>query len=92
VEDFGPSGWVDTDIYHGKNFRTYANAVYLRGAQFLEALRGRIGDQAFFTFLKDYAAQMSEKRATADDFFRILRTHSSADISDTISSYFLHQY
>lgn len=92
VEDFGPSGWVDTDIYHGKNFRTYANAVYLRGAQFLEALRGRIGDQAFFTFLKDYAAQMSEKRATADDFFRILRTHSSVDIADIISSYFLHQY
>lgn len=88
VNAYAPTGWVDTDIYHGGNFRSYANAVYLRGAQFLEALRGRIGDEAFFGFLKDYAAQMSGKRATADDFFRILRTHTSLNISDLITDFF----
>ncbi len=90
VEAFNPSGWVDTDIYHGVNFRKYANAVYLRGAQFLQAIRERIGDDAFFAFLKDYAAQFSGKRATADDFFRILSTHTNSDPSDIISSFFSH--
>ena len=88
VDNYSPSGWVDTDIYHGVDFRTYANAVYLRGAQFLQALRGRVGDEAFFAFLKDYAAQMAGKRATAADFFRILRQHTSVDFSDLVSAYF----
>ena len=79
---------MDTDIYHGVDFRTYTNAVYLRGAQFLQALRERIGDDAFFAFLKDYAAQMAGKRATVADFFRILRQHTSVDISDLLSVFF----
>jgi len=90
VESFSPAGWVDTDIYDAINFRMYANAVYLRGAQFLEALRKKIGDMAFFAFLKDYASQMSWERATAEDFFRILGTHTSAIILDLVSSYFQH--
>jgi hypothetical protein len=92
VDAYAPAGWVDTDIYQGSDSQSYANEVYLRGAQFLEALRGRIGDVAFFAFLKDYAAQMSGKRATAEDFFRILRCHASADLSDIISLYFQHPY
>ncbi|MCX6033461.1 MAG: M1 family aminopeptidase, partial [Chloroflexi bacterium] len=92
VDPYAPAGWVDTDIYNGSDFQSYANAVYLRGAQFLEALRGRISDEAFFAFLKDYAAQMSGKRATAEDFFRILRYHTSADLSDIVTSYLQQQY
>lgn len=88
IDAFNPTGWVDTDIYHGGDFRTYANAVYLRGAQFLQALRGRMGDEAFVAFLKDYAAQMAGQRASAADFFRILHQHTDADISDIISEYF----
>lgn len=92
VDAYAPTGWVDTDIYYYDDFRSYVNAVYLRGAQFLEALRGRVGDEAFFAFLKDYAAQMSGKRATGDDFFRILRLHTSADISDLITGFFQIPY
>jgi hypothetical protein len=88
VDAYAPTGWVDMDIYHGGDFRTYANAVYLRGAQFLQVLRERIGDENFLAFLKDYAEQMAGQRATAGDFFRILRLHSSADISDIIAEYF----
>jgi len=88
IDAYNPAGWVDTDIYHGVDFRTYANAVYLRGAQFLQALRGRVGDEVFFAFLKDYAVQMAGKRATSADFFRILRQHTSANISDLITSFF----
>ena len=88
IDAYNPTGWVDTDIYHGVDFRTYANAVYLRGAQFLQALRERVGDDVFFAFLKDYASQMAGNRATSDDFFRILRQHTSMDISDLISGFF----
>jgi aminopeptidase N len=88
VDSFEPSGWVDTDIYHGGDFRSYANAVYLRGAQFLQALRDRMGDPAFFAFLKDYAAQMAGKQSTQADFFRILHQHTTANINDLLGEYF----
>ena len=88
IDGYNPAGWVDMDIYHGVDFRTYANAVYLRGAQFIQALRERMGEDAFFAFLKDYAMQMAGKRATAADFFRILRLHTSADISDLTTGFF----
>jgi hypothetical protein len=92
IDSYNPAGWVDTDIYHGKDFRTYTNGVYLRGAQFLQTLREQIGEQAFFSFLKDYAQQMAGKRATAQDFFRILRSHTNADVSNVISEYFQKVY
>jgi aminopeptidase N len=92
IDAYNPVGWVDTDIYYGVDFRTYANAVFLRGAQFLQALRGRMGDEAFFAFLKDYATQMAGKLATSTDYFRILRQHSSVDISDLISEFFQYPH
>jgi aminopeptidase N len=91
VDRFHPAGWVDTTIYQGGSFRTYTNAVYLRGALFLEALRQRVGDVVFFAFLKDYASQMAWKRASAADFFRILEEHTPMDISGIISSFFQNQ-
>lgn len=88
VYDFQPAGKIDISIYEGVSFRPYTNAVYLRGAKFMENLRTRMGDGDFFAFLKDYASQMSLRRATADDFFRILYAHTSADISDIVATYF----
>lgn len=88
VNAFDPTGWVDVDIYNGGSFRSYTNAAYFRGAQFLEAIRKRIGDEAFFAFLRDYASQMTGRRATADDFFNILRQHTDIDFSDQVARYF----
>ncbi len=82
------SGWIDTTIYDFN--RSYSEAVYLRGAKFLGDLRARVGDEAFFAFLHDYATTFSHRRATADDFFRTLRQHTDADISDIIVAYFNH--
>ena len=48
VNYFGPSGYVDQGVYGFGTFRAYVNAVYLNGANFLEELRTRIGDEAFF--------------------------------------------
>ncbi|MFH2038822.1 MAG: M1 family aminopeptidase [Chloroflexota bacterium] len=88
VNDFQPAGKIDISIYAGGSFRPYTNAVYLRGAKFMENLRTRMGDESFLAFLKDYATQMAHKISTGDDFFRILYTHTSADISDIVATYF----
>ena len=88
VNYFGPSGYVDGSIYDYPTFRSYVNAVYLNGAEFLDALRTRVGDDVYFAFLKDYASRYAHKHVTADDFFATLRLHSNTNFSDIIQEYF----
>jgi hypothetical protein len=88
VNYFGPAGYVDGSIYDFPTFRSYVNAVYLNGANFLDDLRTRIGDQAFFAFLKDYAARYAGQRVSADNFFATVRLHTDTDYSDIIQKYF----
>jgi hypothetical protein len=92
VNWFGPSGYVDTNIYEPRTFRAYVNASYLNGANFLEALNYRMGDDAFFGFLQDYTSRYGRGRATAYDFFSIARQHTTEDISDLIHAYFKGSY
>jgi len=89
---YDPAAKMDIPIYAGTGFQPYTNATYFVGAHFLEELRTRIGDEAFFAFLGDYAAQMDGQIATPADFFAILRQHTSADISDLIATYFTNAY
>lgn len=92
IDYFNPQGFVDVPVYDGQDFRTYTNAAYFEGAHFLEDLRVRIGDEAFFAFLQDYYAQGSGKIVNSDDFFRILKTHTSTDYSDLVRQYFQNIY
>ena len=92
VNYFGPQGYVDSSIYNFGTFRGYVDAVYLNGANFLDDLRTRIGDDAFYAFLKDYAARFSRGRATTADFFSVVRDHTSRDFSDIMQTYFQGQY
>jgi hypothetical protein len=92
VDYFKPGGYVDTSIYNSSTFRNYTNAAYLNGAHFIDDLRGRMGDDAFFAFLKDYAALHSRGRVTSTDFFATVREHTQADISDLIAGYFSGSY
>ncbi len=87
-DPYQPLNQVDSRIYEGEGQRPYWNKIYLNGAHFLQDLRARIGDDAFFAFIQDYLMQMRGKISTTDDFFRILRQHTSADISDLIAQYF----
>ncbi|HSB01904.1 MAG TPA: M1 family aminopeptidase [Anaerolineales bacterium] len=92
VNYFGPSGYVDTTVYEQPTFRAYVNAAYLNGANFLEALNYRMGDDAFYAFLQDYASRYGRNRASAYDFFAVARQHTTADISDLIAAYFRGSY
>ncbi len=76
VELYAPSGRLDGTVYDFPTFRAYRDAVYLRGAQFLEALRQQMGDEAFLAFLRAYATEMSGHLATSEDFFRLLGEYS----------------
>jgi aminopeptidase N len=89
---YDPAVKVDNPIYAFSGFYPYTNATYFVGAHFLEDLRTRIGDEAFFAFLGDYAAQMNGKIAKPQDFFTILRQHTSTDFSDLIATYFTNAY
>jgi hypothetical protein len=75
VNYYEPTGWVNGSIYDYGGFRPYRDAVYLRGAQFLEELRALIGDEAFFAFLLDYAARYDSK--VSADFFPYRAAHLS---------------
>jgi len=92
VNYFGPSGYVDTSIYEPASFRGYVNAVYLNGANFLEVLHYRMGDDAFYQFLHDYTSRYGRGHATAYDFFAVARQNTTADISDLVSAYFRGGY
>jgi len=92
IDFYKPQGFVDIPIYDGQGFRPYTNAAYFQGAHFLEDLRARIGDEAFFAFIQDYLAQGRGKIVTAADFFRILSEHTSTDYSDLVRQYFQNTY
>lgn len=87
---YEPQGWIDRSIYEAGGYRAYRDAVYLNGANFLEDLRKKMGDQAFFAFLATYVRQESYQIATGKDFFNLLRRSSRIDLSSLISTYFLN--
>jgi hypothetical protein len=90
IRYFNPSGYVDTRLENTTAFRPYVNAVYLRGALFLDALRNRMGDEAFFNFLRDYYARHYGQVATADSFFATLAGHTT-NADDLIRTYFYYR-
>ena len=92
VNYFGPGGWVDTQIYEVTTFRTYVNAAYLNGANFLYDLNVRMGNDDFFRFLKDYTSRYGRRRVTGSDLFTVAQQNTSNDISDLIDAYFLRSY
>ena len=86
-----PTGWVDSTIYDTNDFKVYKDAVYLRGAMFLDDLRVLIGDEAFNAFLLDYLKQYTDEQATANGFFALLENHTEADLSGLLSKYFANR-
>lgn len=90
ITSFYPTGWVDNTVYQARDQRSYANAVYLRGALFLEEVSDAMGEPDFSEFIRAYATEMSGKIAIGEDFFRILKQHARLDLSKMISSYFQH--
>jgi aminopeptidase N len=91
VNSKNPSGPVDLRVYDTPSFDAYFSAVYLQGANFFDALRLRIGDAAFFAFLKDYYTRERGSISSAAAFFAILNEHTTVDYSDLLKTYFYYR-
>ena len=83
---------MDTAIYDGGGQRPYWDKVYLTGARFFEDLREQVGDEIFFTFLKNYYEQSMGEQVTSVDFFRVFREITAADITPLFIKYFKNTY
>jgi hypothetical protein len=80
VEQYKPTGAVDSSVYDFTQVRPYINAVYLRGALMLQEIRATLGEQAFFVWLRHYADTGRDQiiepiqlwgLLTADDYAKI---------------------
>lgn len=91
VNSKNPYGAVDMRLYDSANFHDYVAGVYFQGANFFDALRLRIGDEALFAFFKDYYARERGHIANANDFFAILDLHAPVDYSDLLTVYFYYR-
>jgi hypothetical protein len=88
IDYFKPAGWVNQRIYDYTGSYPYRDGVYLRGARFIHQIRERMGDDAFFAFLKEYATRYQDRIATGNDFFELLKQYTGADISELKKGYF----
>jgi hypothetical protein len=88
VVEYEPEGDVDASIYTYGDYEAYRQAVYLRGVQFLQALREQTGDEAFFAFLRTYLEQGRYQVMTTEDFFMLLEDEFSVEVDDLRAEYF----
>ncbi len=88
IDPYNPTGWVDSSIYEFSTFRPYRNAVYLLGVKFMDELRHLIGDEQFFSSLKDYVTVNDQKIATAADFIDLARAHTTKDLDGLLARYY----
>ena len=88
VDYFNPTGKINLQLYDYTSYLAYRNAVYLNGAHFLDDLRTEIGDDAFYSFLHDYAVTYAGHLVTAADFFNELKKSTPVDISALKAIYF----
>ena len=88
VDYYEPQGKINLQLYDYTSYRNYRDAVYLNGAHFLDELRILVGDDAFYAFLKDYAATYKGQIVTASDFFTLLNKHTQKDYSGLLKKYF----
>ncbi len=86
VDRFQPTGWVDSTIYEHQAFRPYVNAVYLRGTQFLQAVREQVGDEAFAALLRTYVEGLAQDIISAEKFLQLSEALGVPD--NLISRYF----
>ena len=67
--------------------QTYNAFVYQIGAYFIEQLRKKMGDDAFWNALSEYYAEMTGSIATPDDFFRVFTDACQCDMTTLLAAY-----
>jgi aminopeptidase N len=88
VNDHLPWGYIDNTIYLPGGVPDYFDTVYRVGAMFHRDLRAIMGDEAYFTFLRDYVQTYKYEIATTQDFWNLLSSYTDADLSGLYTEYF----
>jgi aminopeptidase N len=88
IDRFRPTGSVNSTIYDHAGFESYVQAVYMRGAQFVQRLRVAMGDSAFFAFIAEYASVGSGKIISGEDFFVAVSDLGSIDVDVVKADFF----
>ncbi|MGQ9909650.1 MAG: M1 family metallopeptidase [Candidatus Flexifilum sp.] len=86
--DYQPAGSVGSSVYRFGTIREYINAVYLRGARMLHALRTELGTDAFFALLRRYADAGADRVVDADIFWGLLTPEQHVRIARIRDRYF----
>jgi hypothetical protein len=81
VDRYPSSECVDQPVYAFPDFRSYVNAVYLRGAKMLHSLRLRMGNAAFADSQRDLQAAYFGLTITSADVFRVFQSHAAVPLS-----------
>jgi aminopeptidase N len=92
VQRFAPAGCVNSTIYDHTGFRSYVNAVYLRGALMLHDLRQEMGEDQFAAFLRNYSTDNRAAIASEEAFHRSLIVHFDGDPRDLLQPYCLRNH
>jgi hypothetical protein len=88
VNSHSPNGPVDLTIYEEAGFDAYVGAVYLNGARFLHELRGALGDEVFFAFLRDYIEVATGRLITSEEFLWRLAYASNEEALLIVDEFF----
>jgi hypothetical protein len=88
VYRYDPEGPVDRTIYDFASTPEYFNQLYGQAARFLGDLRGQMGDEAFFKFVRAYRRRGEGKLMTGEDFFDLLFVSTDEDLKPLIDRYF----
>jgi hypothetical protein len=88
VDQWAPTGKIDSLIYEFRDNRQYMDAVYRRGAQFIRDLRKAMGDPALFAFLQEYQRRYAYRLAGSKDFFALIQEFTTADLVPLQEEYF----
>ena len=87
VNFYQPQGVIDLMVYDYAGYLAYRDAVYLRGALFLEELRRDLGEVPFFEGLARYYVDNNGKIAVPNDFYTAFNLTES-EIREKFKPYF----
>jgi hypothetical protein len=87
VDRYASNQCVDLPVYQFTGFRDYVDSVYLRGARMLDALRKRMGNQAFGDSLRQLQSEGLGNVITAADVFRIFQSRSAVPLYNIWDEY-----
>lgn len=91
VDTFAPPDFtgasVDSTVYQFSTIREYINAVYLRGARMLHALRGDLGTEPFFDWLRRYSDAGRGRVVSPDVLWSMLSPEQLEQTRETRSLY-----